>query len=63
MVTEKKKIVVDEFVLEAQAKQKIWREKQINILYKYGRPIFGRYDEIDDKIINHPPCIWRFYKN
>jgi len=61
MVKENKKEKIDDFTLQSWEKQKIWRQKQIDILYKYGRPIFGKYDENNNKPIMYSSEIWRFY--
>ena len=40
---------------EAQKKQEIWRQKQIDIFYRNGRPIFGHMKDnvlIDTSILN-----------
>jgi|TARA_B110000483_G_scaffold49597_1_gene61721 hypothetical protein len=42
-----KKILIDKEkemkILSTMELQEIWRQKQINIFYKTGRPIYGKY--------------------
>ena len=61
-MTENKKEKIDDFILQSHEKQKIWRQKQIHIFYKYGRPIFGKYDEENNKPMLYSPEVWRFYR-
>jgi len=37
----------------AQQKQEIWRQKQINIFYRYGRPLFTINYNIKNKHFSH----------
>ena len=37
----------------AQKKQEIWRRKQINIFYRYGRPLFTINYDIKNKYFSH----------
>ena len=37
----------------AQQKQEIWRRKQINIFYRYGRPLFNINYDIKNKYFSH----------
>ncbi len=37
----------------AQKKQEIWRRKQVNIFYKYGRPLFTINYDIKNKYFSH----------
>lgn len=37
----------------AQQKQEIWRQKQINIFYRYGRPLFTINYNIKNKYFSH----------
>ena len=45
---------------EAQKKQEIWRQKQINIFYRSGRPIFGH---MKDNVLMQPFIINVHYYN
>ena len=61
MAKENKKEKIDDFTLNSWEKQKIWRQKQIDIFYKNGRPIFGKYDKKNNKHIMYSHEVWRFY--
>jgi hypothetical protein len=45
---------------EAQKKQEAWRQKQINIFYNTGRPIFGH---MKDNVLVQPSIINVYYYN
>ena len=45
---------------EAQKKQEAWRQKQIDIFYRTGRPIFGH---MKDNVLVQPSIINVHYYN
>ena len=45
---------------EAQKKQETWRQKQIDIFYRTGRPIFGH---MKDNVLVQPSIINVHYYN